>query len=199
MPPTDPPDLIALLDRYERPLICYACSIVGDLDSARDVVQETFIKFAQGGMKEMTRDECGMTNGAEPQTPPTEHRSPNPEAWLFTVTRNRALDHLRKHRRIIPMELPDDRPCAAPGPAAAIEQRESAATIFDLLDALSPNQREVIRLKFQNDLSYREIAEVTELSVTNVGFLLHAGLKKLRALLRKQPLPDFALPLRSAL
>ena len=35
MPPTDPPDLIALLDRYERPLIRYACSIVGDLDSAR--------------------------------------------------------------------------------------------------------------------------------------------------------------------
>ena len=97
------------------------------------------------------------------------------------------------------MELPDDRPCAAPGPAALLEQRESAASIFDLLDALSPNQREVIRLKFQNDLSYREIAEVTQLSVTNVGFLLHAGLKKLRALLREQPLADFDLPLRSAL
>ena len=185
MPPTDPPDLIALLDRYERPLIRYACSIVGDLDSARDVVQETFIKLAQGGMKK-------MTNGAEPRTP-------NPEAWLFTVTRHRALDHLRKHRRIIPMELPDDRPCTAPGPAALLEQRESATSLFDLLDALSPNQREVIRLKFQNDLSYREIAEVTQLSVTNVGFLLHAGLKKLRALLRERPLPDFDLPLRSAL
>ncbi len=192
MPPTDPPDLIALLDRYERPLIRYACSIVGDLDSARDVVQETFIKFAQGGMKE-------MTNGAEPPSPVTDHRSPNPEAWLFTVTRNRALDHLRKHRRIIPMELPDDHPSAAPGPAAILEQRESATSIFHLLDALSPNQREVIRLKFQNDLSYREIAEVTQLSVTNVGFLLHAGLKKLRALLREQPLADFDLPLRSAL
>ena len=199
MPPTDPPDLIALLDRYERPLIRYACSIVGDLDSARDVVQETFIKFAQGGMKEMTKDECGMTNGAEPRTPASGGRQPNPEAWLFTGTRRRALDHLRKHRRLIPMELPDDRPCAAPGPAALLEQRESAASIFDLLDALSPNQREVIRLKFQNDLSYREIAEVTQLSVTNVGFLLHAGLKKLRALLREQPLADFDLPLRSAL
>lgn len=199
MPPTDPPDLIALLDRYERPLIRYACSIVGDLDSARDVVQETFIKFAQGGMAEMTKDECGMTNGAEPETSVSHRRSPNPEAWLFTVTRNRALDHLRKHRRIILMELPDDRPCAAPGPAALLEQRESATSLFDLLDALSPNQREVIRLKFQNDLSYREIAEVTQLSVTNVGFLLHAGLKKLRALLREQPLANFDLPLRSAL
>ena len=199
MPPTDPPDLIALLDRYERPLIRYACSIVGDVDSARDVVQETFIKLAQGGMKKMPNDECGMTNGAEPRTPICELQSPNPEAWLFTVTRHRALDHLRKHRRLIPMEFPDDRPCAAPGPAATLEQREAATSLFDLLDALSPNQREVIRLKFQNDLSYREIADVTQLSVTNVGFLLHTGLKKLRALLREQPLPDFDLPLRSTL
>ena len=192
MPPTDAPDLLALLDRYERPLVRYACSIVGDLDSARDVVQETFIKLAQGGVREMTNDECGMPNGAQPRTP-------HLEAWLFTVTRNRALDHQRKHRRIIPMELPDDRACAAPGPAATLERSEAATSLFRLLDALPPNQREVIRLKFQNDLSYREIAEVTELSVTNVGFLLHTGLKKLRALLREQPLPDFDLPLRSTL
>ncbi|MEI9896470.1 MAG: sigma-70 family RNA polymerase sigma factor [Chthoniobacter sp.] len=84
-------------------------------------------------------------------------------------------------------------------PADALEQREAATSLFHLLDALPSNQREVIRLKFQNDLSYREIADVTQLSVTNVGFLLHTGLKKLRALLREQPLPDFNLPLRSAL
>ena len=199
MPPTDAPELIALLDRYERPLIRYACSIVGDLDSARDVVQETFIKLARG---EMRNAECGMRNGLESAAasiPNSALPIPHLEPWLFTVTRNRALDHLRKNRRIIPMELPDDRPCAAPGPAATLERRESAASLFSLLDALSPNQREVIRLKFQNDLSYREIADVTQLSVTNVGFLLHTGLKKLRALLREQPLPDFDLPLRSAL
>jgi RNA polymerase sigma-70 factor (ECF subfamily) len=91
------------------------------------------------------------------------------------------------------MELPEDRPCAAPGPPSVLERQESATALFRLLDALSPNQREVIRLKFQNDLSYREIAEVTSLSVTNVGFLLHTGLKKLRALLREQTPEDFGL------
>jgi len=91
------------------------------------------------------------------------------------------------------MPLPEDRPCAAPGPAAVLEQQESASALFRLLDALSPNQREVIRLKFQNDLSYREIAEVTRLSVSNVGFLLHTGLKKLRELLREQAPEDFDL------
>ncbi len=191
----DAPDLLALLDRYERPLVRYACSIVGDLDSARDVVQETFIKLAQGGVREMTNHECGMPNSQNGTAP----RAPHLEAWLFTVTRNRALDHQRKHRRIIPMPLPDNRPDGGPGPAATLERREAASSLFRLLDALSPNQREVIRLKFQNDLSYREIADVTQLSVTNVGFLLHTGLKKLRALLREQPLPDFDLPLRSTL
>ena len=191
-----PSDLTALLDRYERTLIRYACSIVGDLDSARDVVQETFIKVAQ---EKMPGAECGMRNEGRDSERVNGERLPAPhsEAWLFTVTRNGALDHVRKHSRIIPMSLPDDRPCAGPGPSDTIEQRENADSIFHLLDALSPNQREVIRLKFQNDLSYREIADVTKLSVTNIGFLLHTGLKKLRALLREQPAPDFDLPLRS--
>jgi RNA polymerase sigma-70 factor (ECF subfamily) len=68
-----------------------------------------------------------------------------------------------------------------------------------LVDSLSPNQREVIRLKFQSDLSYKEIAEITQLSVTNVGFLLHTGLKKLRALVLAQPHDDFPVPARQAL
>ena len=179
MPAPDAIALSALLDRYERPLVRYAQSITGDLESARDVVQETFIKLARGEMRDgdATGDEVRHT-----------------EAWLFTVARNRALDHQRKFSRIIPMPLPEDRPCGAPGPAAVLERRESASSLFRLLDALSPNQREVIRLKFQNELSYREIADVTQLSVTNVGFLLHTGLKKLRELLREQPAPeDFGL------
>lgn len=199
-----PPDLIALLDRYERPLIRYASSMVGDLDSARDVVQEAFIRLAQ---EKMGSAECGgrneardseKVNGESPAIPHSALHIPHLEAWLFTVVRHRALDHLRKHSRIIPMTLPDDRPCTAPGPSATLEQRENADSIFDLLDSLSPNQREVIRLKFQNDLSYREIADVTKLTVTNIGFLIHTGLKKLRALLREQPAPDFDLPIRTA-
>ena len=199
-----PNDITALLDRYERPLIRYACSIVGDLDSARDVVQEAFIKLAQ---EKVWSAECGVPNedrGSEKmngESPPIPHsalRIPHLEAWLFTVVRHRALDHLRKHSRIIPMTLPDNRPCTAPGPSATLEQRENADSIFEMLDALSPNQREVIRLKFQNDLSYREIADVTKLTVTNIGFLIHTGLKKLRALLREQPSPEFDLPIRTA-
>ena len=64
---------------------------------------------------------------------------------------------------------------------------------------MTPNQREVIRLKFQNDLSYKEIAEVTGLSATNVGFLLHVALKKLRELLHEAPLDSVPFRIRTAL
>ncbi len=173
-PPADAPDLCALLERYERPLVRYSLSIVGDLESARDVVQETFIRF--------TRE----------QRPELDENPRHLEAWLFTVCRNRSLDHHRKHARIIPMPLADERVAEDPTPAASLESRDTAASLLRLMEMLSPNQREVIRLKFQNDLSYKEIAEVTQLSVTNVGFLLHTGLKKMRALLQQSPGDEWA-------
>jgi RNA polymerase sigma-70 factor (ECF subfamily) len=49
-----------------------------------------------------------------------------------------------------------------------------------ILNTLPANQQEVIRLKFQGDLSYLEISRITSLSVSNVGFLIHTGLKTIR-------------------
>jgi RNA polymerase sigma-70 factor (ECF subfamily) len=49
-----------------------------------------------------------------------------------------------------------------------------------LIDRLPPNQQEVVRLKFQNGFSYKEISRITELSVGNVGFLIHTAVARLR-------------------
>jgi RNA polymerase sigma-70 factor (ECF subfamily) len=187
MPQPDPAELGALLDRYERPLVRYAQSIIGDLEGARDVVQETFITFLRRGPEGAS---AASSDGAA---------SNHLEGWLFTVCRNRALDQRRKQSRIIYMEQTDDRTSDEPGPGLMLERKESAGSLLRLLDQLSENQRDVIRLKFQNDLSYREIAEITKLSVGNVGFLLHTGLKKLRELLGEQPREAFEGPLRQAL
>ena len=51
---------------------------------------------------------------------------------------------------------------------------------MQLLDGLPANQQEVIRLKFQHGFSYREISQISGHSVTNVGFLIHSGMKTLR-------------------
>ena len=166
------PDFQALLGRYERPLIQYAHTFVNDLDAARDVVQETFITYVRALTKE-------RGPGSEP--PPTEKQ--HLEGWLFTVTRYRALDHVRKQQRIVPMPfVPADERCPMAGPAEVLEARDEAVWLMKLVDQLPPNQREVIRLKFQSDMSYEEIAAVTGLSSGNVGFLLHHGLKRLRVL-----------------
>jgi RNA polymerase sigma factor (sigma-70 family) len=202
MTPLPASDIRGLLDRYERPLVRYAQSIVGDLESARDVVQDTFIRYVrktseqEGGEDETAMQTAqAITDDAEALKPAPLHTSLDPsdarhvEAWLFTVTRNRALDHVRKYSRIIAMPSED------PSPDEELAARDSADSLMGLLDALSANQREVVRLKFQNDLSYKEIADITGLTVTNVGFLLHVALKKLRTLLEETPLDS--LPLRN--
>jgi len=68
----------------------------------------------------------------------------------------------------------------APDPAHVIEQSDSAAEVLRMLDRLPENQKEAITLKFGHGLSYKEIAEITGHTVSNVGFLIHAGLKAVR-------------------
>jgi len=188
----DASEIPALLDRYERPLVRYAWSILGDLEAARDMVQETFIRLCR---REELGDGSRKPDGDTSDFSPARHT----EAWLFTVTRNLSIDHQRKLSRIVYMPQTEDRTADEPGPGAVLEAQETHDSIFGLLEHLSDNQREVIRLKFQNDLSYKEIAAVTQLSVTNVGFLLHTGLKKLRALLEAQPPETLPIPIRQAL
>jgi len=57
------------------------------------------------------------------------------------------------------------------------------------LDSLPLNQQEVVRLKFQNDLSYQEISRITKLSVSNVGFLIHTAIKTIRRKLKAESRP----------
>lgn len=71
----------------------------------------------------------------------------------------------------------------APTPPEQAERRELASRVLDLIESLPTNQREVIRLKFQNGFSYQEISRISGHSVSNVGYLIHHGMKTLRGLL----------------
>ena len=73
------------------------------------------------------------------------------------------------------------------GVESNVEKRETIGEIFRLLEELPKNQREVVCLKFQCDLSYKEISEVTKLSVSNVGFLIHTALKTIRKRVLSEP------------
>lgn len=67
-----------------------------------------------------------------------------------------------------------------PRPGRTLEQSETREALLRLIDHLPPNQQEVIRLKFQNGFSYKEISRITALSVGNVGFLIHTAVQRLR-------------------
>lgn len=146
----------------KAPLTRYAARLLGDPDRARDVVQDTFLKL----MAQRPGDIEGHV-----------------VEWLFTVCRHAAIDLLRREARMKQFEEGQlERVSSADlRPGRALEHAETHAAILRMIDRLPPNQQEVVRLKFQNGFSYKEISRITDLSVTNVGFLLHTAVARLRA------------------
>jgi RNA polymerase sigma-70 factor (ECF subfamily) len=69
---------------------------------------------------------------------------------------------------------------AEPLPGAGLEAEETHEAVLRMICRLPPNQQEVIRLKFQNGFSYKEISRITQLSTGNVGFLIHTAVIALR-------------------
>jgi RNA polymerase sigma factor (sigma-70 family) len=150
------------LDAHERALFAYARRRTRDVETARDLVQETFRRLCEA---EQTEVEGHV------------------RAWLFTVCRRLAIDlHRKEGRMTSDAALVLDRPAGPEhSPLVQLQARRDASRLRDAIDALPDNQREVVRLKFTHGLSYKEIAEVTGLSTSNVGYLLHHGLKALKA------------------
>ena len=102
----------------------------------------------------------------------------NVEAWLFRVCRNRAIDTLRRHKKITTVSI--DSASAVGVQATEVVAEEPDTVLLAALKKLPENQQEIVRLKFQEDMSYADISEVTGLSVSNVGYLLHMAIKTLR-------------------
>src|SRR5262245_46265380 len=147
--------------RFEGPLTIYASRLLGDAETARDVVQDTFLRLCAQNYESVG------THLAE---------------WLFTVCRNRALDVLRKEHRMTQLGDEQVNLCTSPekGPLERALERDLSGRVLELLEALPANQREVVRLKFQNGFSYQEISRISGHSVSNVGYLIHNGIKSLR-------------------
>jgi RNA polymerase sigma factor (sigma-70 family) len=150
-----------IVHRFEIPLLQYARRITCDRERARDVVQETFVKFRRNGAL---------------------RREDDPATWLFTVCRNAALNVCRKERRMMYVDeaVIEARECEQPMPFSQLEQKEATGFLLRIVSTLPSRQQEVIQLKFQNDLTYQQIAEIMQTTANNVGVLLHTGLKTLR-------------------
>ena len=106
-------------------------------------------------------------------------RRGSPEAWVFGIARNAALDELRKRRRRARLESePAD--VWSPGPHEEAERAFQREEVRAALASLDPRDRDLVALKFAGGLSNGEIARVLDISETNVGSRLFRAVEKLR-------------------
>ena len=155
------------IDQYQGRLIAFAARITGDRESARDVVQDTFLRLCQEDL-----------DGIADHLP----------AWLFRVCRNRALDVRKKEGPLESLDDERNRPdMDSDDPHRLLETSDTTRRVLAAVAELPAAQQEVLRLRFQGELSYREISAITRHSVGNVGFLIHTGIRRVRQRLREAP------------
>ncbi len=159
-------------DTLESPLIAYAYQILQDREDARDQVQEAFRRILQ---EKQVID--------------------YPKAWLYRTVRNLCISHIRKTRRMqnesdekqldflaSKMEGEDK----AENPLQKLERREKIGRVAHFISLLPEESKDLLMMKFEFKLSYKEIAEKTDLSEGNVGYKLHHLLKELALELRTE-------------
>lgn len=159
--PSETRTLATLFEAEESGLLRFAIGLVGRRTIAEELVQETFLRLHQ------------VWNEVE-----------NPRGWLYRSLRNLALNHLRDHAR--ETELNEAAQVAdAELPAETLGQLEAVGMVRMLLAELSEEDRRLIRLKYTENLKYRDISRRTGISVGNVGYRLHHLLKSLADALRR--------------
>lgn len=154
--------LEALFLELESPLLARALRLTGDGAAAEDIVQDAFMKLHSqfSGVRE-------------------------PRRWLHRVVHHLALNHQRAAGRTVPLPAtaPDEAATAAefadpqPLPDEQIAHAERLGLVRLHLASLDERSRELLRLKFHEDLSYAEMAARTGLSAGLVGYTLHHALK----------------------
>jgi RNA polymerase sigma-70 factor (ECF subfamily) len=133
---------------------------VGDDRLAEDLTSATFEK-AWRGRARYRRDLAAFST------------------WLFSIARNVAIDYYRQRRTELSL---DDIPLQADErtPDRTVEQRDEVAQLVRLLNALPERERELVALKYGANCTNRNIANLTGLSESNVGTILHRVVRRLR-------------------
>lgn len=102
----------------------------------------------------------------------------SPEAWLFGIARNAALDELRRRGRTA--RLHEDRAQVEGAGPASVEDLAERLAVRAAVASLDPRERDLVALRFAAGLTHGEIAQVLGVSESNAGTRLHRALVKLR-------------------
>ena len=157
-----------LIERYQHRLLRYLLFLTGKREVAEDLFQETWMRVLLRG---------GQYNGKA-----------RFDTWLFTIARNLVIDLSRKRTMASLDEMhdcgEDERPFEVagdgPSPLEQFQSRENSAEVGEVLLNLEPNYREVLVLRFYEELSLEEIAGITRAPLSTVKSRLYRGLAALK-------------------
>jgi RNA polymerase sigma-70 factor (ECF subfamily) len=167
--PASPETIEELFEALESALLAYALRLIGERGLAEDIVQEAFMRL--------------HSNFAEVR---------EPRRWLYRTAHNLALNQRRAADKIVQLAPahPESQASAEtadpqPLPDEQIVRLEGIGLVRLSLQSLDERSRELLRLKFHEDLSYKEIASRTGLTIGHVGYLLHHAIKTVAGELAK--------------
>ena len=156
-----------LIELYQHRLLRYLLFLTGRREVAEDLFQETWIRVLLRG---------AQYNGKA-----------RFDTWLFTIARNLVIDLSRKRTMASLDEMSegeDDRPFEiaidGPSPLEQFRSREDSAEVAEVLLKLEPSYREVLVLRFHEELSLDEIAKMTKAPLSTVKSRLYRGLAALK-------------------
>lgn len=157
-----------LVQRYQYRLMRYLLYLTGQRSLAEDLFQETWLRVLERGSQFDGRARF--------------------EPWLFSIGRNLAMDHFRRKTMtsldtpaedaLSPLDIPDS---AAPSPFELAARNEDASRLAQALFQLAPIYREALVLRFQDQLSLHEIADVVDAPVPTVSSRIQRALAALRS------------------
>ena len=164
-----------LVNRYRTRVSRYVERFMYDVENARDVTQDVFIKV------------YGALDSFDPRF--------KFSTWLFRIAGNAAIDHLRRRRvRTLPLEYPPgengearavDPPETRPNPHEELTRRRLREALSVAIDRLPDDYRELISLRHYGEMPYEEIAELKGMPLGTVKNKLFRARQALRDLLPK--------------
>jgi RNA polymerase sigma-70 factor, ECF subfamily len=147
-----------LYERHAARIYAYCARILGSRDEAKDVFQESFIRFYRKA----------LTPSGEMCVAP----------YLYTIARNGCISAIRARKDTVSMEE------YAPGVEdRAFEQTERSGLVRLAIDLLPMEYREPLVLREYNDISYSDIAEIMSVPVSTVKIRIYRAKEKLRTIL----------------
>lgn len=168
-----------LVERHQERIFGYLLGMVRDRHLANDLFQETFYRVIAAMQKQRG----------------TYARQGRWLAWVMRIARNATLDHLRSRKKWQDVDAAyqdDDRsywdslPDQGPNPEVIVHRMDQGAWLKSAIERLSPEQREVLLLRQHSDLTFREIAEMTDVSINTALGRMRYALLNLRKMMKAQ-------------